>query len=706
MMNRFNSSATALGTVQDVKGTSVSVILNNTHPSGLIFIHGQGYRIGQLGSFAKIPVGYINLFGVVTHVGASATPDDHTENNLGSRWIKLQLIGEGSRYTPFQRGISQYPTIDDEVHLVSQQDLALIYGHKGERCHLVRVGNISGAESIDALININKLITRHSAVVGTTGSGKSTTVSSILSALADKNRFPSARLLILDIHGEYGKALSQKANTYKLNPNANKPNEKKLVLPFWALSFDELIKVTFGDLPHENKARNIILEKILAAKETTAQTHYPTKILTQNITVDSPIPFDLNQLWHDLYCAEFGTYYSGNGNEPIKKNFAFATDANGTLLIGDPQLAIPPKFKPVKNVKEDSEKINYIPGSLNLRSSLENLGAKLRIPRFDFLFRPSHWTPDASGKTAKDLPDLIKDWIGTKQSITILDLSGVPDSILHDVIGVLLRILYDCLFWARNLSQGGRERPLLIIMEEAHSYLYSNSENPASVMAKKIVKEGRKYGIGAMIVSQRPSEIDPTVLSQCGTFIAMRLTNATDRSHITGTLPDNLEGLTDMLPILRTGEAIILGEAVELPMRCSISAPPPECRPDSDDPIACDKHPPEASTTPGSWNTPMEPDPNYDEVCLAWRQQDPILPHIQKEGTEMSWESYSDFSSSNILHLRYNSNTSTLEVTFHNGGVYQYYDVPQHEWDGFKIADSKGRYLHTNIKGVYRYARI
>ena len=123
----------------------------------------------------------------------------------------------------------------------------------------------------------------------------------------------------------------------------------------------------------------------------------------------------------------------------------------------------------------------------------------------------------------------------------------------------------------------------------------------ASKVVQRIVKEGRKYGIGAMIVSQRPSEINPTILSQCGTFFALRLTNSSDRSHITSALPDNLDGLTSMLPILRTGEAIILGEAVKLPMRTFIEAPPKNARPDSQDPIVYDEVTSEYSQNPGGW---------------------------------------------------------------------------------------------------------
>ncbi|MCC5641272.1 ATP-binding protein, partial [Nostoc sp. CHAB 5844] len=252
--------------------------------------------------------------------------------------------------------------------------------------------------------------------------------------------------------------------------------------------------------------------------------------------------------------------------------------------------------------------------------------------RFDFVLRPGRWRPKEDGNVEGDLAEVMQGWLGSGRPVTVLDLSGVPTTLMNDIIGILLRVLYDALFWARNLSQGGRERPLLIVMEEAHTYLNNDFRGAASSIVQRIVKEGRKYGIGAMIVSQRPSEINPTILSQCGTFFALRLSNATDRSHITGALTDNLEGLTNMLPILRTGEAIIMGEAVGLPMRTLIQAPPKDQRPDSQDPIVCDDLAPEFSMIPGGWNIPMEPSPNYEEFALVWRQQNPRLtPQTEKD---------------------------------------------------------------------------
>lgn len=629
MRNRSLStiSQSALGTVQDVSGVSISVTLNSDQLSGLTFVNGEAYRIGQLGSFVKIPIGYLELYGIVSQVGASAVPESlQNTDEVSHRWLTVQLIGEGSKGGGFQRGISQYPTIDDEVHLVSENDLASIYGRKGRQNHLVRIGNIAGAESIDALVDVNKLVTRHSAVVGTTGSGKSTTVAGLLNALSNNVKYPAARIVVLDIHGEYGKALGDRSNVYKVSPDPRNQNEKKLLLPFWAMSFDELFSVTFGNVQEDSKARNIILEKIIEYKTESIKKHPKPGITVENVSVDSPVPFSLNALWYELYCNEFGTYYSDNGKEAIEENWAYQIGPDDAPIIGDAKTGIPPKFKLPKNNKGDPEKINYLKNPLNIRAQLENLGAKLRIPRYDFLLKPGTWLPDVDGKVVNDLPDLMQGWIGSDKPISIMDLSGVPPSILNDVVGILLRILYDALFWARNLSQGGRERPLLIVMEEAHVYLNDNAESLASSIVKRIVKEGRKYGIGAMIVSQRPSEINSTILSQCGTFFSMRLSNNTDRSHIKGALSDNLDGLTNMLPILRTGEAIVLGEAVNLPMRTLIQAPAKERRPDSHDPIVCDELSPEDSLHPGGWGIPMEKSPNFEEFSLVWRQQNPVLP--------------------------------------------------------------------------------
>jgi hypothetical protein len=177
------------------------------------------------------------------------------------------------------------------------------------------------------------------------------------------------------------------------------------------------------------------------------------------------------------------------------------------------------------------------------------------------------------------------------------------------LIGGILNIIYQGLFWGRELPEGGRQRPQLIVMEEAHRYLGKDSEDPAREMVQRIVKEGRKYGVGAMIVSQRPSEIDDTILSQCGTFFALRLSNGSDRSKVQAALPDNLSGVVDSLPVLRTGEAIIIGEAAHLPVRCRITFPQERNRPESGDPLVA-----------SAWSVKRTKD-DFVTLVAAWRSQ-------------------------------------------------------------------------------------
>ena len=285
------SSPTYLGTVQDVQGATISIALDKNTVSGLAFIEGHGYRIGQIGSFVRISIGYTDLFGIVSQVGAGAVPEALlAAEPYGHRWIKVQLIGEGQRTGEFRRGISQYPTIGDEAHLVTEQDLSRIYG-KIDAPNFVKVGSLASAESIPALIDIDRLVTRHSAIVGTTGAGKSTTVANLLVSLTDPSLYPSARILVLDIHGEYYAALSDRAAVFRVNADVNR-GEKPLFIPYWALSFDELLRVTpFRDVGDADRAA--LVEKIKGLKLASLQVAVRDGVTADTMTVDTPIPSEL-----------------------------------------------------------------------------------------------------------------------------------------------------------------------------------------------------------------------------------------------------------------------------------------------------------------------------------------------------------------------------------------------------------------------------
>lgn len=613
-LGRDMRDPTLLGVVESTSGSSVTVSLNQNTLSGLVYIDGQGHRVGQVGSFVRIPQGFSNLFGIVVQAGAAGEHEGAGDISTSRRWLGIEIVGEGRSNEPFSRGVYRYPTIGDEVHLVTESDLAVVYGAETSRNH-VEIGSLSSASSIPARVEINKLITRHCAVVGATGSGKSTTVAGLLHRISDHERFPSARIVLLDLHGEYAEAFRKKGHIYRVNPDSSR-GELPLAIPYWALTFEELLPLTFGDL--DDMARGRVADWIVQQKKAVIASGGYGDVDPGWITVDTPLPFSLRKLWYELRWEIDATY--PRGVEQTRAN-ALEDDPGDALELRAA------RFRP-----NDGAAAVQSRSTLNIRRPLEALASRLRDPRFNFLFSPENLSPDLDGATAKDLDSLLAAWLGDGREghrpVSILDVSGIPTFVLESLVGALLRLLFDSVFWGRKLSEGGRERPLLVVMEEAHLYL-SNSSNTAGMAVKRIVKEGRKYGIGAMVVSQRPTEIDPTILSQCGTFIALRMGNSQDRNHVTSSTTESLRGLLDLLPTLRTGEAIIVGEAVQLPTRAMIKRPPRDQRPNSSDPRVVEVEYADGESGPGGWDRRLEPS-SYDDLVSAWRRQDPTSLRVKK----------------------------------------------------------------------------
>jgi hypothetical protein len=257
------TAPTFLGRVGTVAGSMISVRQAESVASGIAIIGGRSYRVGQVGSFVRIPQGYHDLYGIISEAGANATPETLRDaGERGDSWMTVQLVGEIVE-TSFERGISQYPGINDEVHLVTEEDLAKIYG--GEATGQVTIGRLAGAESIPVRIDLDALVTRHSAILGSTGSGKSTTVASLLRSLCSA-AFPSARVLLIDIHGEYAAALKPIAAVYRINPTGD---ERPLVIPYWAIDPQDLFDFLTGGL--DDKAYTAVLDQVQAAKATVAK---------------------------------------------------------------------------------------------------------------------------------------------------------------------------------------------------------------------------------------------------------------------------------------------------------------------------------------------------------------------------------------------------------------------------------------------------
>jgi uncharacterized protein len=676
------NTPTLLGYVGAVTGAAISVRLSPGVASGISIIGGKSYRVGQVGSFVRIPQGYQNLYGIVAEVGASATPAALRDaSGIGERWMTIQLVGEivGSS---FERGISQHPNVNDEVHLVTEEDLARIYGSDAEG--QVAIGRLANAEGIPVRIDLDKLITRHSAVLGSTGAGKSTAVASLLRSICTNSSggkgFPSARVLLLDIHGEYARALRSVSAVFRVTPGIG---ERPLHIPFWALEPSDLLNFLMGKL--EDKPLTQILDRIFEYKTKRVENSAILGVDLSSMTIDSPVPFSLKKLWFELLEPEVKTWDDKERSIPA------------LVEAGDANTLKPPRYK-LHSTTNTAPYMNTV-GLLGIRRPLDQMRSRLLDRQYEFLLHPGPWEPDLDGQTNQDLPDLLAEWLGHRRPVTILDLSGIPSVVLIRLIGAILRIIYEGLFWGRDKSEGGIRRPILIVMEEAHRYLSKETDGSARTMVQRIVKEGRKFGIGAMIVSQRPSEVDDTILSQCGTFVALRLSNDTDRNKVKAALPDSLAGVIDTLPVLRTGEAIVTGEAARLPIRCRIALPPEEFRPNSEDPDVAK-----------NWEMGRIHE-SYDRLVASWRSQNPrwTEARIFRENLgaeEIAQMEREPVSSSTILSIGYESGSQTLEVEFKHGGIYQYYNVPETVYQQFMESTSKGQFHHTYIRNAFPFSRV
>lgn len=542
---------THIGQVESVSGNSVTIKMASNYPSNMPIIDGTVYRIGQIGSFLKIPLGYANLYGLITQAGVLAMPDSllvaYKENPSivdGHRWLRMILVGEqiGSS---FERGVLQSPTSGDQVHLVTNEDLQIVYGGYKDESSIV-IGNQSASEGLAAKLDMDKLISRHCAILGSTGSGKSNAVSVVIKAIAEKP-FPSARVLMIDPHGEYSGTLAGKCRVFRVGANAE-DGEGNLCVPFWALPFKELMAILPGKLTDQNE--DYIRGKVLDMKREWASAIPLLREVA--ITADSPIPFSIKKLWFDLDNFERMTF---------QKDKVTLTNLIGK---GDPESLTSNQYPPAAPGGGEPFLNNKAKGILGF---LDGMRSRLLDQRYGFLFEPEGYSPDLDGKITNDLPALFANWFGHGYPVSILDLSAIPSEIMQAIAGSILKIIYDALYWGQSTLVGGKKQPLLIVLDEAHAYLKAGEDSISSRTVQAIAKEGRKYGVGMLLVTQRPSELDETVLSQCGSMIALRMTNTRDKGHVSSAMQDELREMADVLSSLRTGEAIVSGEAVRIPSR-------------------------------------------------------------------------------------------------------------------------------------------
>lgn len=566
----MNNEITYLGTIIRVDSSTVEVEISDQIPSSAPIINGRVYKIGQIGTFVKMPIGNISIYGIVSSVSntPSKTDEDSIKQIIGSRFLTVQLIGEKIGDRDFEKGIGTYPTINDEVHLVVEKDLFEIYGQKDDDS--VEIGKHSSSENLAVYVDIHKLILRHCAILGSTGSGKSNTTVSILKAVL--NDYNGSRIILVDPHGEYASAFPD-AKVFKINDETN-----PLYIPFWLMNFDELAYFLVGAKPLDDakpdyrKFRELITE----LKKENHNRLKSGNVEKNFITADSPIPFNIRKVWHEMNWWLNATFSESVKDKQTRATVQIAKDGEGNPKNGDYDNLVPAEFVPYSMGTGAPYKSKH----QDFYSYEKKLLSRIKDSRFDFLFHPGEYKDENS---PKDLHNILNEWIGNNEKLTILDLSGVPFEVLDITIGLITRFAYDSMFWGRFEKYTGKNRPLLLAYEEAHTYLNKNDNNSYSKKAiERIFKEGRKFGVGAMVISQRPSEISETILAQVGTLMALRLTNSSDQGIVKSSAPDNLNSLIDLLPSLRIGEAVIVGESIKIPSRVRVKLNNP--RPTSEDP--------------------------------------------------------------------------------------------------------------------------
>lgn len=569
----MNSFATVnelrIGKVLEVKGTKIKIELDKKLADLTRSHNGIVYSIGQIASIMKIHFGKRILFVNVRLLRMSSENEEGSTSPIysdDSRIIEADLFGEGTwkkteEELDFVRGVEVYPLPLQAVYLMTNSELEKFYESAGKNVEegsispIINIGTYTGTNQ-KVRANVNKLFGHHCAILGSTGSGKSGTVSAILHSLLQIELNP--RILMIDPHGEYGKAFDKKAIVYNAYSEANSnPVDNEISLPYWLMTSDEIRSLVIGKTEYEATAQNNIVY------EAVAYARMVEKGIVQRFDTDTAVGQ--------------ANYILENGKEE-EDILSFDRDKPVPFRLQDLETHID-KIQGQKN----GERKN-LPPSNSERQRIESILKKLKIlrstPQLGFMMR------EYEGETPS-LADIISQFIGYpeyQKSMRIIDISGLPNEVAGLLTALIARLIFQYKLWQ---SREEREQdPILFVCEEAHRYVPNYGEaqyKEAQVAIRRIAKEGRKYGLGLMLVSQRPSDLESTVLSQCNSWIVLRLTNTNDQNFVSNFIPDSLSGLTSILSSLTQREAIFIGEAAVLPSRIKINKLNQDELPDSSD---------------------------------------------------------------------------------------------------------------------------
>lgn len=536
-----------IGSVVSVTGSHALVMLDEDKPG-----EGRASR-PQLGAIMSIDVGESVALGLVSAMSVPAPSLD--DSAAAVRIVEVELIGEFSKPTinapaRFRRGVSSFPTLGDNVHVATHDELTALFAING--VYSVRIGVVKQDAMIPATVNVDEIFSRHCAVLGTTGAGKSCALALLLRAVLE--RFPYGHIVILDPHNEYSKSFDDRAVVF---------DPTSFTLPYWMLTFDELVEVLYPGKEGYGQEIEILADLVPAAKKMNMSGISRAGRLrmdTTAVTVDTPIPYRISELLA-LIDKSLGALDHTRDTSPYKR-----------------------LRNRIHAINQDA-RYNFMFGGLTVQDSLTDLlGEIFRIP--------------VAGKP-----------------ISIIELGGLPTEVVQVVVSVITRLAFEFGLWSHGAA------PIAIVCEDAHRYAPADPKEgfgPTRRSLIRIAKEGRKVGVSLWAASQRPTELDPTILSQCNTIFAMRLANQADQEALRAAVPDASTSLLSCLPSLGLGEAIAVGEGVPMPTRIRFDALPPEAVPRSLT----------ASFSDG-WSVDMEDDGFIERIVEQWRAQRILTPQIE-----------------------------------------------------------------------------
>ncbi|MCK4660591.1 MAG: DUF87 domain-containing protein [Phycisphaerae bacterium] len=561
-----------IGNVIHIESGRIQVLLTISDYD--IEYDGREYRIGQLGSYITVPLSDRSLVGFVTAVGREEVSSADLEPQT---ILHAQLLGE-IRAGRFIRGIHESPVMGDDVWVAVQNDFEKIFGSfdqllaGSEHPKSFTLGKFAMNSNFEVKVLGSEFFGKSLAILGNSGSGKSCTTAKILQ---ESIALPQSQVVLFDMHGEYRAAFSDEHG--KLNDNVTYLGTDDLVIPYWLLTYNELETLLIDESNplmvsgQISFLRSAILEyKRQAAKELDLQRH---------LTLDTPIYFSLERL----------KTYAENLNDA---RYIVSTDQLAFSKLALRSLRPEEQQKIMREQRCEFNRGNpegEVPHPLyfgKLLGAVDRIETRFFDVRYEFLFRPIEHAKrsayfrdvlnedNTAAQMSNVMEHLIKVLTGQiepRRNLTIIDLSGIPFDVVDITVAVLTRLLFDVNFW----TPAHQRHPIVLAFEEAHNYIprIPAKTSFACAAVERVAKEGRKYGVSAMVISQRPSELSETVLAQCANLVVMRVNNPEDQTYIARVVGDHFAGVVDVLPIMRPGEGFVIGDSVLMPLRTLIDLP-------------------------------------------------------------------------------------------------------------------------------------